>query len=419
MRSILPGLSVIATVVLAIPEAATAQASLHGFVQVNFDFRATGADCPAGMACDVMRSDQRLQVKLDLASPDGRAAAVARADFFHDGILDEAGIDIREAYLDLAARRLSARVGRQVVTWGLGDLVFINDIFPKDWVALLTGAPLEYLKLGSDALKVGVYPGSLGAEAVVVPVFSADRAPGPNRLFFFDPLPPLADRISQRPAAEFRNMQVAGRVYARVGRYEVAGYTSTGFFGTPGARPDFSRSPRITYFYPRLTTYGGSLQGPLRAGVFSLEGGYYDSRDDPSGVDPSIENSQVRWLAAYQVQPREDLTLSFQYYAELMAHHRAYLDTLPLGLPARDRSRQLASVRVTQFQRHQTLRIGMLLMVSPTDRDLYANPSIRYNVTDELWLELGSNMFWGDYPHTFFGQFQKNSGVFLVARYGF
>ena len=419
MRSVLRVWLAAGLAVVAVPEAATAQASLHGFVQVNFDFRATGADCPAGMACDVMRSDQRLQLKFDLASPDGRAAAVARADLFHDGILDEVGIDLREAYLDLAARRLSARFGRQVVTWGLGDLVFINDVFPKDWVALLTGAPLEYLKLGSDALKVGFYPGSLGAEAVIVPVFSPDQAPGPDRLFFFDPLPALADRVTERPTAEFGHMQAAGRVYARVGRYEVAGYGSRGFFGMPGARLERARLPRVIYFYPRLNTYGGSVQGPLRAGVFSLEGGYYDSRDDRSGTDPSVENSQVRWLAAYQVQPREDLTLSFQYYAERVAHYRAYLDTLPLGLPARDRSRQVVSVRVTQFQRHQTLRIGMLLMVSPTDRDLYANPSIRYNVTDELWVELGSNIFWGESPHTFFGQFQKNSGVFLVARYGF
>lgn len=419
MRSVLRVWLAAGLAVVAVPEAATAQASLHGFVQVNFDFRATGADCPAGMACDVMRSDQRLQLKFDLASPDGRAAAVARADLFHDGVVDEVGIDLREAYLDLAARRLSARLGRQVVTWGLGDLVFINDVFPKDWVALLTGAPLEYLKLGSDALKVGFYPGSVGAEAVVVPVFSPDQVPGPDRLFFFDPLPPLADRVTEEPAAEFGNMQMAGRVYARVGRYEVAGYASRGFFGTPGARPEFAGPPRVLYFHPRLVTYGGSLQGPVRAGVFSLEGGYYDSRDDPSGVDPSIENSQVRWLAAYQVQPREDLTLSFQYYAELMAHYRAYLNTLPAGLPARDRSRQVVSVRVTEFQRHQTIRLGAFLMVSPTDRDLYANPSIRYNVTDELWLEFGANMFWGADAHTFFGQFQKNSGVFLVARYGF
>ncbi len=49
--------------------------------------------------------------------------------------------------------------------------------------------------------------------------------------------------------------------------------------------------------------------------------------------------TQGRRLAAYQVQPCEDLTLSVQYYAELMAHYRAYLDTLPPGFPARDRYR--------------------------------------------------------------------------------
>lgn len=419
MRTVLHGALVAGVAVLVLPAPARAQASLHGFVQINYDFRATGAGCPAGMACDVMRSEERLQLKLDLASPDGRAAAVARADLFHDGIGDEAGIEVREAYVDLATRRMSARLGRQVVTWGVGDLLFINDVFPKDWAAFLTGAPLEYLKFGSDALKVGVYPGSMGAEAVVTPVFAPDRAPGPDRLFFFDPMLGFTERVTERPAVEFEHMQLAGRVYGRWGRYELAGYTSTGFHGMPGGRPDRSLPARLLMFYPRLRTYGASLQGPIRAGVFSLEAGFYDSRDDRPGTDPAVENSQGRWLVAYQAQLREDLTFSFQYYGELMANHQAHIRTLPPGLPARDRYRQVVSGRVMQLQRHQTLRLGLFLMGSPSDRDLYASPSLRYNVTDELWVEVGSNIFWGAQVHTFFGQFEENSGVFLVARYGF
>lgn len=371
------------------------------------------------MACDVMRGEERVQLKLELSSPDGRAGALARLDLFHDAIGDDLGLDLREAYVDVGGRRISARLGRQVVTWGLGDLVFINDVFPKDWVAFLTGAPLEYLKFGSDAAKVGAYAGSFGAEAVITPVFAADRAPGLDRLFFFDPMPSVTDRVTERPGTDFDDMQLAGRVYARLGRYEIASYASKGFFGMPAGQPDHEVPTRVVLSYPRLNTYGGSLQGPLRAGVFSLEGGYYDSRDDASGSDPTVENSQTRWLAAYQFQPQEDLTFAFQYYGEFMRQHDAYLRTLPSGLPARDQVRQVTSLRVTQLRRHQTLRLNLFVMASPTDRDAYVNPSVRYNVTDELWLETGVNVFWGQERHTFFGQFEQNSGVFLVARYEF
>ena len=132
-----------------------------------------------------------------------------------------------------------------------------------------------------------------------------------------------------------------------------------------------------------------------------------------------MENSQTRWLAAYQFQPQEDLTLAFQYYGELMRQHDAYLRTLPSGLPARDQLRQVTSLRITQLRRNQTLRLNLFVMGSPTDRDAYVNPSVRYNVTDEVWLETGVNVFWGQERHTFFGQFEQNSGVFLVARYEF
>ncbi|MEW5982549.1 MAG: hypothetical protein AB1806_09280 [Acidobacteriota bacterium] len=404
---------------LAFPTAARAQATVHGFAQFNFTFRATGVECPLEMACDVMRGEERVQLKLELSAPDGRAGALVRLDLFHDAIRNDAAVDLREAYVDVGGRRIAARLGRQVVTWGLGDLVFINDVFPKDWGAFLTGAPIEYLKFGSDAAKVGAYSGSVGAEAVITPVFAPDRVPGPDRLFFFDPMSSLTDRVTRPPRTSFGDMQLAGRLYARVGRFEVAGYASKGFFGMPAGQPDREVPARLVFSYPRLNTYGGSLQGPLHAGVFSLEAGYYDSRDDETGRDPTVENSQTRWLAAYQFQPQEDLTLAFQYYGELMRQHDAYLRTLPPGLPARDELRQVVSLRVTQLRRHQTLRLNLFVMGSPTERDGYINPSVRYNVTDELWLETGANLFWGTEPYTFFGQFEKNSGVFLIARYEF
>jgi hypothetical protein len=47
------------------------------------------------------------------------------------------------------------------------------------------------------------------------------------------------------------------------------------------------------------------------------------------------------------------------------------------------------------------------------------NPSIRYQVADGLWIEVGGNIFWGKERHTFFGQFEDNTHGYLTVRYSF
>ncbi len=48
---------------------------------------------------------------------------------------------VREAYADYSRAWLDLRLGRQIITRGVGDLVFINDVFPKDWSAFFPGGP--------------------------------------------------------------------------------------------------------------------------------------------------------------------------------------------------------------------------------------------------------------------------------------
>ena len=45
--------------------------------------------------------------------------------------------------------------------------------------------------------------------------------------------------------------------------------------------------------------------------------------------------------------------------------------------------------------------------------------NINYKVTDNLALEAGANIFFGDYPSTFFGQFQNNTNIYTALRYNF
>jgi len=83
------------------------------------------------------------------------------SDFIYDPVLNEHSIDLEtgQGFADIREANavfsplefMDVKVGRQVLTWGTGDLVFINDLFPKDWNSFFIGRDDEYLKAPSDA----------------------------------------------------------------------------------------------------------------------------------------------------------------------------------------------------------------------------------------------------------------------------
>lgn len=313
------------TILLCAP--AEGQVIPHGFVQAGYAARITGATLPSGGG-DFLVGEERLQLSLSGAIPARAAGFSAKADFFHDAVTGKAGLEIREAYLDVGGGKIGARVGRQIITWGTGDLLFINDVLPKDWTALFTGRPLEYLKVGSDALKLSGQVGPVGLEAIAIPFFEPDRLPSAERFFLFDPFPEVTHRTSEEPRSDLGNTELAFRVSGSVSGWDLALYAHRGYYRTPSMVPDSTAAPpSLSMRYPRRNVYGASARGAALGGVLSIEAGYYDSREDRSGTDPLLPNSQALFLAGYQRQLSADFTVGLQYYAErTLRHDRAALN---------------------------------------------------------------------------------------------
>jgi len=140
-----------------------ADMSIHGFIQGNYSADITSSN-PDGK--DLKWAEERLQLKLD--TDKGPFHLFLKTDAFHDHIDDASHLELREGYVDYTSSNYDLRIGRQIVTWGVGDLVFINDVFPKDYEAFFSGRPMEYLKIGSDAVKIGMYPSFASAELIIV-----------------------------------------------------------------------------------------------------------------------------------------------------------------------------------------------------------------------------------------------------------
>jgi len=262
---------------------------LHGFWDARAGIRTQ--DDPAQS-----KSSSLVESRLQLSTQKewDRAIFEFTGDLVVDGLMSEVYGDLRQARLTWSVTdSIDLRVGRQVLTWGTGDLLFINDLFPKDWNAFFIGRDVEYLKAPSEALKLGWYNDALNVEFVYTPRFAPDRFITGDRISFWNPLFDRHDGYSRdvnfnAPSAWFEDDEFALRLYRRAGNFEVAAYGYWGYWKSPGGQ---RLIPFLQAEFPKLAAYGASLRGPIGKGIFNIEAGYYDSRQDAGGGDPFINNS--------------------------------------------------------------------------------------------------------------------------------
>lgn len=374
--------------------------------------------------------ETRLQLRLEY--PGDRIILKLTTDFLLDAAQDQRQHGLsqveKEGYVDLreasVATRLNGyadlKVGRQVLTWGTGDLIFINDLFAKDWVSFLIGRDVEYLKAPSTSVKLSLFTNLADLDLVYTPRFESDRYLTGERLSFFNP---LENRVvgkndvldTDTPGDWFSDDEIALRLYRDLYGFQLALYGYRGFWKSPGGF-DLDTSDAI---FPELSVYGASIEGALINGIFNIEFGYYDSRDDRDGDDPGVRNSELRFLTGYRQELTRDLTLGVQYYLERMQNYGAYRNNLPSGSETQDQNRHVLTSRLTKMALNQNLRLSLFGYYSPSDNDGYLRPIANYAVDDNWALECGGNWFFGANDHTFFGQFEDNTNVYVAVRYSF
>lgn len=388
---------------------------INGFFQGNYSAGFDGSNPDGG---DFKWAEERLQLRV---SADKKSFYFfVKGELSYDHISDETESELREAYLDYIADNWDMRLGRQIITWGLGDLIFINDVFPKDYEAFFSGRPMEYLKIGSDSIKIGMYPSFASVELVIIPFFEPNNFPRNSRFRMFDSMPAVTNRSREEPSTNFENTGIALRLYRDIAGFDTSLYFYRGFLGQQSMLPDSLSAPTmLTLFHPKLSVYGASIQGRALDGIISIEAGFYDSREDRNGKDPMRPNQSSRYLLGYRKQLWEDFTAGFQYYTSYMHDYGNYKQNIPSGFPQGKRWQDLFTVRLTHLFRHQTLKISFFSFWSSSDGDYMLIPEIKYNFTDHVWTALGANIFGGGEEWNQFGSLDKDDNFYVQIRYEF
>ncbi|MEN8141477.1 MAG: hypothetical protein ABFR97_09675 [Thermodesulfobacteriota bacterium] len=362
-------------------------------------------------------AEARLQ--LDLSKDMDLAIIRLKGDIYGDAVVDEYAAELREFNVSFSPLdSMDVKVGRQILTWGTGDMLFINDMFPKDWQSFFIGRDDEYLKAPADAIKSSLFTELINIDLVWTPIFDPSNHISGQRLSYWNSgLNRIAGRdyifgVTKRDTL-WDDSEVSVRISRNIGSKEFAIYGYSGFWKEPEGMDPASGNLR----YPRLSVYGASLRAPLAKGIANIEAGYYDSRQDRDGTDPATRNSESRLLVGYEQELSRNFTGGLQYYLELMDDYEAYKASQPA--PWRDELRHMLTMRLTRLMMNQNLILTLFTYYSPSDHDGHTRLRATYKLDDHWLLETGANLFLGEEEHTFWGQFEENSNVFIACRLSF
>lgn len=340
-------------------------------------------------------------------------------DALADGVAEDLDLDFRELSAFISAGSTDIEIGRQVLTWGTGDLLFLNDVFPKGWVSFFIGRDDEYLKVPSDAVRVSVFGKSLNADFIAIPVFTPDEFPTGQRLSFFSPAagmivapdPPLT---AADPSTSLDNTELAVRLFRNLDGTELAAYAFNGFYHQPSPI-----GPGGQLGFPELASLGASMRRSLGPGLFNLEFSQYFSRQDRSGTNPNIPNDQFRLLAGYEWEAVTNLTVGFQYYVEWTQDYDELIANSPWPQYEVEEWRPWLTNRLTYRAAQDRVIWSLFSYLSPRDRDWYLRPQVSWRISDAWSLAGGANLFGGEEVYTFFAQFEGDSNAYVRLRFNY
>jgi len=341
----------------------------------------------------------------------------SKLELIEDAVISKTDIDVRELNLSFSlGDNTDAIAGRQIVTWGTGDYLFLNDLFAKDWQSFFSGRDDAYLKAPNDALRVMHYVEGVTVDLVYSPEFTPDSYINGERFSFYSPMAGEVIAPQDFNVVTTDKSQYSLRLATTVNGTEYALYGYKGYWTTPVGI--IAQGPNVgAAYFPKLNSYGASIRTSAFGGLFNAEVSVYNSTEDTSGDDPFVANDQLRFLLGYEKELKADLTASFQYYLERTDDFEAFKRTLPESITKENR--QVLTARFTHRALRQTLTSSLFVFYSPSDKDAYFKPSISYRYSDNWQMSAGANVFLGESQQSFFGQHEDNSNLWLRMRYNF
>jgi len=325
---------------------------------------------------------------------------------------------LREAYLDLRAGALDARLGRQIIAWGRADQINPTDnLTPRDFTLLVPEDGDQ--RSGTTGVRATYRLDDVSLTGALLPTFE------PHRIRLRQP--PQGSTLRERvPGAPVLQGAVKLEQTRRGVDYSVSyfdGYDLFPDLGIDTVRPD---GVDLLLRHHRIRVVGAD--GATALGPYTVRGeAAYTFTEHRRTGDQIKSPFLFLVLGADRTLPR-GWYVNVQYVLRVVSQ---FQDPEAVAGPAQavaleqalindqlDEVKHAVALRVATSWVNETLRAEVSAIVAPARHEFVVRPKASYAVTDRLKVTAGADIFRGDTP-SFFGRLRETSTAYVEVRWDF
>jgi len=347
---------------------------------------------------------------------DGKIEARFAAPDARDRAADAPRAELLEGYATLHLPGLDLRLGKQIVAWGRADGINPTDnLTPRDYRVLLPYD--EDQRFGAWAARATApLTSALTLTVYASPDFQPDKVPPPTAGL------PIETR---RPGRVLKDLATGVKLDRSSGALDWSVSYYRGFSQLPTVE---AAGPALRLGYDRTQVLGADFARNFGRYGFRGEIAYIVPAD-PGGVDPNADRSRLFLVAGVDRTFQENLNVNLQLLLrwapdrddparlpDPAARTAATLNELIRGQEGQ--ASPGLTFRVSDLWLNNTLRAEVFGVVNARRGDGYLRPLLSYDVSDQLRIALGANLYSGPRA-TPFGLLRPAGGVFAELRRGF
>ncbi|WP_435103579.1 DUF1302 family protein [Arhodomonas sp. AD133] len=346
-------------------------------------------------------------------------AALSRRVF----VKERAELELRELYLDAFVGDVFLRLGKQQTVWGQADGLKVLDVVNPQSYREFILADYDDSRIPLWTAKAELPVGDGLLQLLWIPDRTYHDVPDPGASYAFttprlvpesEPGTPVRLEAPDRPGRFFADSDAGVRYSVFAGGWDLTlnylyHYDDTAVFG----RRVTADGVVVTPEYGRTHTFGGTASTAFGSFTLRSELAYSSNRrfitKDPGDRDGIAASGELGYVLGLDWQAPGDTFVSGQVFQSRLTG------------TSRDLNRDAVDTSVTLlFEReflHETVTASVLWIHGFHDGDGLVQPGIRYDVSSNLSVRFGADVFYGP-EHGLYGEFDDTDRVTIGFEWG-
>jgi len=325
-------------------------------------------------------------------------------------------VHFREVFMEYTGTQWGFKAGRQIILWGKADGLKITDVISPMNLTEFLAQDYDDIRMPVNGIVINKFNNNWKLYLVLVPLFESYILPGTNNPWGTDysALGVIVDEATE-PEFNLSNIEYGGKLsfYLSGIDFDISALHTWNKAPVYSYSFDSNSTLHMKPEYHRMGFIGIGFSKSLSAFIIRGEG----ALNFDKSFSPKIENYQtgllkrnsINYLIGIDWYPGNEWTITGQCSDDYILDYSDKIDLPEHTL--------LSTLGISKKIFRSTLSISDFSYIDMKLGEFFNRTSVDYSVSDNIHVMVGLDWFYGD--EGIFGKYEKNSQIWLKAKYNF